>query len=524
MAAMNLGFKFPRIRISPVVRISMGLVSLIVGWIFLLDMLLGFWPDTGKTMLELRKKTSENLGIQSAIYIQAKNVAGLDKLFELALTKNQDLRSIAIRHKSGRLVIQAGEHEKNWPSDLKVGTIDHMKVGIKANDEEWGDLELAFKPYAPTSLLGWFKQPVVLSFILLVLGGITIYWLFLRGLFTTLNPSSVVPDRVKSTFDAFNSGVVMVDNLGKIMIANKTFRKWGNDQNTELFGKHTSEISWISEALGSDQKVYPWARAMESMQALNGWDMKIKPVEGTPIKVLVNCSLVQDAAGTVRGCLVTFDDVTELDKKNEELRKTMSQLEKSQDEIKQKNEELYRLATRDPMTGAYNRRAFYAEAEKIFAEYKENKKPLCALMTDIDHFKKFNDVHGHAIGDKVIVAFSKSLGVGLRTEDKLCRYGGEEFVILLPGADPKVAYNIAERLRVEVEQRAGPSIRHTVPLNITSSFGVGILEDDVTDLPMLVDRADQGLYVAKKSGRNRVKFYGDPIEENAPPEAPRDLF
>lgn len=521
---MNLGIKLPTLKLSPVMRISMGLISLIVGWIFLLDMLLGFWPDMGKTTLELRRKTSENLAIQSTIYIQAKNVAGLEKLFELALNKNQELRSVAIRHKSGRLVLQAGGHEKNWPLDLKKGTIDYIQVGIKANQEDWGTLELAFKPYAPTTLLEWFKQPVILSFILLVFGGLTIYWLFLRGLFTTLNPSSVVPDRVKSTFDAFSTGVVMVDNTGKIMIANKTFRKWGNDQDTELFGKPTSDIKWINEALGADQKIYPWARAMETMQGINGWDMKIKPVEGEPIKVLVNCSLVQDAVGTVRGCLVTFDDVTELDKKNEELRKTMTQLEKSQAEIQQKNEELYRLATRDPMTGAYNRRAFYAEAEKIFQEYKANKKPLCALMTDIDHFKKFNDVHGHAIGDKVIVAFSKSLGVGLRTEDKLCRYGGEEFVILLPGAEPKVAHNIAERLRVEVEQRAGPSIRHTVPLNITSSFGVGVLEDDVVDLAMLVDRADQGLYVAKKSGRNRVKFYGEPIEENAPPEAPRDLF
>lgn len=524
MFAMKLGIKFPALGISPVMRISMGLVALIVAWILLLDMLLGVWPDMGKTTLELRKKTSENLGIQSAIYIQEKNIAGLDRLFELALGRNQDLRSIGIRHKSGRLVLQTGGHEKYWPLDLQAGTMDYMKVGIKANDEAWGDLELAFKPYAPGSLLEWFRQPVVLAFILLVLGGLTIYWLFLKGLFTTLNPSSVVPDRVKSTFDAFSTGVVMVDNLGKIMIANKTFRKWGNDQNTELFGKPTSEIHWINEALGADAKVYPWMRAMENMQALNGWDMKIKPVEGDALKVLVNCSLVQDAAGSVRGCLVTFDDVTELDKKNEALRKTMAQLEKSQAEIEQKNEELYRLATRDPMTGAYNRRAFYAEAEKIFEEYKTSKKPLCALMTDIDHFKKFNDVHGHAIGDKVIVAFSKSLGVGLRTEDKLCRYGGEEFVILLPGAEPKVAYNIAERLRVEVEQRAGPSIRHTVPLNITSSFGVGVLEDDVVDLAMLVDRADQGLYVAKKSGRNRVKFYGEQIEENAPPEAPRDLF
>jgi len=511
--------------ISPVVRISVGLISLLMGWIMLLDMLVGFWPDTSQMVLELREKTSENLSIQSALYVQNGDFEGLKKVLQDAIEHDQQILSAAVRHKSGHVILQVGDHERFWkPIDSKRSTIDFARLGITANGDPWGELEIAFKPATPKSLLGYLKKPTVVSFLLLIIGGFVLYMFYLRGVFSYLDPSTVIPDRVRVAFDAFSEGVMMLDNTGRIMIANKMFRSWGEekDKDADLFGKFARDIPWISNSMGADQKNYPWSKAMEVQQSVNGWPLKITLPSGDSIKVNINCSVIQDE-GAVRGCLVTFDDVTELDKINAELSQTMGKLQKSQAEIEQKNEELYRLATRDPMTGAFNRRAFFEDAGKILEEHRISKRPLCAIMSDIDHFKKFNDVHGHAVGDLVIIAFAKALGVPLRTKDMLCRYGGEEFVVFLPDATPEVAMKIAERLRQEVEQRAGPSIRHTVPLNITSSFGVSQLEDDVVDLTMLIDRADQGLYVAKKSGRNRVKFYGEPIEANAPPEEPRDL-
>ena len=134
-------------------------------------------------------------------------------------------------------------------------------------------------------------------------------------------------------------------------------------------------------------------------------------------------------------------------------------------------------------------------------------------MTDIDHFKSFNDQHGHAIGDKVLVAFAKTLLVDLRNEDLLCRYGGEEFCILLPDATPEIAIEIAERLRSDVESRAGSSIRGSLELKITASFGVAILNKDVETFKGMLDKADQALYMAKRSGRNCVKVWEQTIEE-----------
>jgi diguanylate cyclase (GGDEF)-like protein len=134
-------------------------------------------------------------------------------------------------------------------------------------------------------------------------------------------------------------------------------------------------------------------------------------------------------------------------------------------------------------------------------------------MTDIDHFKKFNDQHGHLVGDEVIIAVAKALGSELRSFDLLCRYGGEEFCILLPNSTPRQALDIAERLRRQIEEVAGRSIRTTEGLKITASFGVASLRDEADDLNGLIDQADEALYFSKQNGRNRVSLW-KPAEDH----------
>jgi diguanylate cyclase (GGDEF)-like protein len=109
----------------------------------------------------------------------------------------------------------------------------------------------------------------------------------------------------------------------------------------------------------------------------------------------------------------------------------------------------------------------------------------------------------------------------LREVDLLCRYGGEEFLIILPGVDPVQACAVAERLRVDVQTRAGASIRSTSGLEVTSSFGVATLGPDITDPAQMIDQADQALYSAKKGGRNCVMIYSS--KTAAPQRAPEAL-
>ncbi len=312
---------------------------------------------------------------------------------------------------------------------------------------------------------------------------------------------------MSAAFDSFSEGVMMVDKTGRIMLANKTLRLWVEEENNQLFGKSSQNLPWLRAALREDPKNYPWIKAMETQNAINGWQIEFEKQSGESIKAVINCSPILDSAKNVRGCIVTFDNVTEIDKVNKELTMTMEKLYASQMEIEKQNTELIELATRDSLTSCLNRRAFFEMAEKTFALYAAKKQALACIMTDIDHFKTFNDRFGHAVGDKVIIAFSRTLFIGLRSEDLLCRYGGEEFCILLPDATLEMAVNIAERIRSEVEHHTGASIRNTQDLKITSSFGVSILSESTPSLSVMIDQADQALYNAKSSGRNCVKTF-----------------
>ena len=148
-----------------------------------------------------------------------------------------------------------------------------------------------------------------------------------------------------------------------------------------------------------------------------------------------------------RGVLATFDDVTDVEKRNTDLQRTLKQLEQSKEAINRQNKELRFLATRDSLTGCLNRRAFFERCEAQFERARKSGKPLCCIMADIDHFKAINDEHGHAIGDRVIEMVADILKAEVRDQDVVCRYGGEEFCVFLPGLVLDKATAVAERLR-----------------------------------------------------------------------------
>jgi diguanylate cyclase (GGDEF)-like protein len=204
--------------------------------------------------------------------------------------------------------------------------------------------------------------------------------------------------------------------------------------------------------------------------------------------------------------MVTFDDVTAVHLANDELRLTLSKLQQSRQHIEEQNLELRRLATRDSLTGCLNRRAFFESAQSAF-EATGRSRRICCVMADIDHFKQFNDLYGHAVGDQVLRAVAKTLSAGLRQQDILCRYGGEEFCIMLPDTTPEVALEITERLRAQIEAHASQTIRVADMRTITSSFGLSTQVMGAISLEELIDQADQALYQSKEAGRNRVTLF-----------------
>lgn len=169
--------------------------------------------------------------------------------------------------------------------------------------------------------------------------------------------------------------------------------------------------------------------------------------------------------------------------------------------LKQKNEnekKLYELATRDTLTGIYNRTYFIEDLKNKMSQAARNNSALSLILLDLDHFKNINDEYGHMNGDIVLKSVASMLEESLRKSDVVCRWGGEEFIVLLPDTEIEMAGAVAEKLRVSTASLKFEGMR-----GVTASFGVTQVNDADTDVS-LFRRLDNSLYLAKLTGRNKV--------------------
>jgi diguanylate cyclase (GGDEF)-like protein len=166
------------------------------------------------------------------------------------------------------------------------------------------------------------------------------------------------------------------------------------------------------------------------------------------------------------------------------------------------NARLRRLAVTDPLTEAYNREFLQQYLPQAIESAHARGEPLAVAMVDVDHFKDVNDSFGHAVGDHVLADVARRLRAGIRVGDLLVRYGGEEFLALLPGAGTERAIEIAERMRARLEDDPIVVERRSIAVRVS----VGVAELRSVDTPDdIVRRADEAMYAAKRQGRNRVE-------------------
>ncbi|MGO4137344.1 PleD family two-component system response regulator [Rhizobium brockwellii] len=191
---------------------------------------------------------------------------------------------------------------------------------------------------------------------------------------------------------------------------------------------------------------------------------------------------------------------------NELVARSLTQIRRKRynDRLRASVKQTIELAVTDPLTGLYNRRYLDNHLNVLFNRSMARGRPLSVLITDIDRFKHVNDTYGHDGGDEVLREFSSRVRSTIRGADLACRYGGEEFVVVMPDTSPEIAAAVAERLRAAIES-APFMLKHSgEALNVTASFGIASRIASVLTPGQLMKQADLALYEAKNTGRNRV--------------------
>lgn len=211
------------------------------------------------------------------------------------------------------------------------------------------------------------------------------------------------------------------------------------------------------------------------------------------------------------GAIVAYNHIDKITKKETEYLEEIAQQAQTTLERAKSYIEVLEHATLDALTGYNNRHQFEKRLKETTASARRQNQPLCCIMSDIDFFKKVNDTYGHAVGDCVLKTVAKTIKKELREEDIASRYGGEEFIFLLPHTKLEEAEVVAERLRKQVEKKKINieefKIKDVKEISVTISIGVSEFNKNDKNCETLYKNADNALYQAKETGRNKVIVY-----------------
>lgn len=305
----------------------------------------------------------------------------------------------------------------------------------------------------------------------------------------------VVPIAQATVLQNLQDAVLVLDATGRIALVNEAFGRWF-EPSQQVIGKPASEV------------LADWP---ELLPAFDAEDPEVHVRLEHPHRryLDINRGQVRDERGRLRGWVLVLRDVTALRMSERQLREANLRLTTQLQTIETLQEGLREQALRDPLTGLFNRRYMEETLGRELERARRDEEPLSLLMIDLDYFKALNDEHGHAAGDRVLRWFGDLIRTKVRPGDVACRYGGEEFLVIMPAASRQVAMKRAEEIRASFERLVPIASDHAYG-DVTLSVGVSVYPDDAEGPSELRRHADVALYAAKDAGRNRVVGY-DPV-------------
>ncbi|MEJ2620635.1 MAG: diguanylate cyclase [Candidatus Thiodiazotropha sp.] len=275
-------------------------------------------------------------------------------------------------------------------------------------------------------------------------------------------------------------GLVVLDSDGKVTMANPQAERLLGWTEKELLGKDFHKL--VHTEPGENEKNCPIQQVNETEELVQVEDDRFFTKSGGSVPVAYKASRFM-IDGKSFGIIISFEDITDR---------------------KAAKAKLTHMASHDSMTGLYNRREIEIWLDRMFRNMIRSNRPWSVCLLDVDHFKIINDTKGHQVGDKVLIMLGKILKQMTRGADCCGRYGGEEFLLVLPETDVTGAIRLGELLRKRIEQSFINVGDHEPPVQITVSIGIAELNPDMGDPDQLVSLADHALYRAKNSGRNQV--------------------
>lgn len=304
-------------------------------------------------------------------------------------------------------------------------------------------------------------------------------------------------DFVAQILDAMGQGLTVTNEQGVFEFVNPAYARLFGYEAADLIGKSPAQLTEPE-----DKKILEEQKALRIAGKTSTYETRLRRLDGSVAHVLIT-GVPRLIDGRYVGAIAAITDLTEQKKVEEELRRAKQQLELANRKLEQALAREQQLARTDALTGLSNRGFLLEMAERKLQAAMRYRLPFSVILFDIDHFKMVNDVYGHAVGDLAIQSITQVICETIRSADDIGRYGGDEFVILLPHSTALAAARLAERIHASVADVIIETPKGK--LLLTLSLGISELHHNSPDtLEALLLRADQALYSAKQSGRSRT--------------------